>query len=63
MNKIKLFENSSITRLNKEIDDFLESENANVVNVKLAINQSTYKPSYSHFVIALVYNVSAYIPE
>lgn len=55
MNKVKLFENSCIDRLNSDIAAFLEKENATVVDVKLAVNPSTYKPSYSKYVIALLY--------
>jgi hypothetical protein len=55
MKKVKLFENSSIDCINAEIAAFLLSENANVVDVKIAVNQSQHKPSYSHFVVALIY--------
>lgn len=58
MNRVKIFEDSSIAVLNKAIDDFLESENATVVDVKLAVNQSTHKPLYSRFVIALTYKLN-----
>ncbi len=54
--KTKLFENSSIETLNKKIAKFLETENANVVDVKLAINLSTHKPLYSNYVVALIYS-------
>ena len=59
MNKVKLFENSSIETLNAEIAAFLKQENAAIIDVKLAVNQSTYKPSYSMFVIALIYKFNS----
>ena len=56
--RTKLFENSSIGRLNKEIAAFLKTENANVVDVKIAVNQSQHKPLYSDFVVALIYSLN-----
>ena len=58
MNRVKIFENSSIETLNGEIAEFTESENANIVDVKLAVNQSNHKPLYSVYVIALIYKLN-----
>ena len=54
-NKVKFFENSSIEKLNKEIAEFMESENGIIIDVKLAVNQSNHKPLYSTFVVTLIY--------
>lgn len=54
--RTKFFEALSIEKLNAEIAKFLETENADVVDVKLAINQSQHKPLYSNFVVALIYS-------
>lgn len=55
--RIKIFENDCVASLNSDIAELLESENANVVDVKVDINQSQHKPLYSTFVVVLIYSV------
>lgn len=56
--KVQIFEEGSITTLNKKINEFLTECIADVVDIKLAIAQSNHKPSYAHVVAAVIYKTT-----
>jgi hypothetical protein len=52
---VQFFECDDVTALNKEVSLFCRQHKVSVVNVKLAVNQSTHKPLYSKIVAAIIF--------
>lgn len=55
MQKVKFFSAHSIEQLDADVSAFVDENKADVIDVKLVINQSTHKPLHSTYAASLIY--------